>query len=291
MNNRIFLLIAFVLSNAFQMVAQDDLYFVPSKKKAKKEQTLTTYESQEYDNWAEGRNEQMDVDAYNRRNYTNTNEEYAYDEQANETESLTNRIVRFHAPGVTIVSSPYYSDYIDIYADLWYSSYRPYGWYSYNWYNPWWWDYPYYWASPYYHTWWGWHGHYHPTYFPGHHHAWHPHYGGLHHQHYPLRATNKRPVASNRGYRPSTERGTRPSANREARPSAERKSTQRGGTISTERTGRQPNYSTQDRNSRRQSSTTTTMPSRTERTPQRTMGSGGSNRSQRSVGSSSGRRR
>lgn len=290
MNNRIFLLIAFVLSNAFQMVAQDDLYFVPSKKKTKKEQALATYESQEYDNWAEGRDELMDVDSYNRRNYTSKNEEYSYDEQASETESLTNRIVRFHAPGITIVSSPYYSDYIDIYTDIWFSVYRPYGWHSYSWYNPWWWDYPYYWSSPYYHTWWGWHGHYHPTYFPGHHHAWYPHYGGHHHQHYPLRAANKRPMTSNRGYRPSTERGARPSTNRDSRPSAERRSTQRSGNISTERTGRQPNYNTQNHSSRKQPSTTAT-PHRTERTPQRTMGSGGASRSQRSMGGSGGGRR
>ncbi len=290
MNNRIFLLIAFVLSNAFQMVAQDDLYFVPSKKKTKKEQALATYESQEYDNWAEGRDELMDVDSYNRRNYTSKNEEYSYDEQASETESLTNRIVRFHAPGVTIVSSPYYSDYIDIYADLWYSLYRPYGWHSYSWYNPWWWDYPYYWSSPYYHTWWGWHGHYPPAYFPGYHHTWYPHYGGHHHQHYPLRAANKRPMTSNRGYRPSTERGAHPSTNRDSRPSAERRSTQRSGNISTERTGRQPNYNTQNHSSRKQPSTTAT-PHRTERTPQRTMGSGGASRSQRSMGGSGGGRR
>lgn len=285
MNKQLFLLLAFIIGSAVDTLAQDDLYFVPSKKKAKKVQA-EQYDAVEYDDWAEGRNSDMDIDAYNRRSGSADKGADTYNDHAGESESFTNRIVRFHAPGITVVSSPYYTDYIDVYTDPWYAFYRPYSWYDFGWHNyygwhtSWWWSTPYYWHSSWYDPWWGWHGHYHPIYYPG----WHPHHGGHHHHYYPSRTEHRRPVASNRGYRPSTERGTRPSADR--RPSQNRNS------VSTNRNNSSTNRNTisSDRNSRTPSSSTVS-PSRNER-PQRTMsGGGGGSRPQRSMGGSGGRRR
>ena len=290
MYKQLFLLLAFIVGSAMNIVAQDDLYFVPSKKKAKK-QSVETYESMEYDNWADHREGAMDVDTYNRRGRTTQKESSSYYDQNEGEESFTNRIVRFHAPGITVVSSPHYTEYIDIYTDPWYTFYRPYGWYNYGWYghygwySSWWWNDPFYWHSSWYDPWWGWHHHYHPVYHPGFHHGWYPHYGGHHHHHYyPSRTEHRRPSASNRGYRPSTERGTRPSIGQ--RPSQNRgnASTNRGN-ASTNRKNSSTNRNTvsNDR-SNRKSSTTTATPSRTER-PNRSFGSGGGgSRPQRSMG-------
>ena len=280
MNKWIFTLITLVFSNTLGCFAQDDLYFVPSKKKVKK-QEMPTYESVEYDNWADGRDGVMDIDTYNRRgNITRTDSARYYDE-TDESNSYTNRIVRFHAPGITVVSSPYYADYIDIYASSWYSPYPSYGWYGFGWHHSWynpWWGSPYYWNSYCYDPWWGWHNHFYPIHYPGHHHGWYPSYIGHYPHYYPSRTEHRRPATTNRGYRPSTERGTRPSAER--RPSQDRgKSSTNRNTVST------------DRNPRNSSSTSFT-PSRNERAPQRTIGNGsGGSRPQRSMGGNSGGRR
>ena len=286
MNRYLITLLLFVTGSTLCSIAQDDLYFVPKKKKEVRKTDAPTVN--EYDNWADNRTSSIDVDAYNRRGTSSKTDESAYYPEESDNESYTNRIVRFHAPGVTVVSSPYYTEYIDVYADPWYSFYAPYGWYDYTWsshygwHYSWGWNRPYHWYYSCYDPWWGWHGHHHPSY----HHAWYPHYGGGHHHHYvPSRPAPRRPVASNRGYRPSTERGTRPSANR--RPSENRNS------VTTNRNNASTNRNTvsTDRNSRKPSSTTVS-PSRNER-PQRVMGGGnnGGSRPQRSVGSSGGRRR
>ena len=174
MNKWIFTLITLIVSSTLYSFAQDDIYFVPSKKKVTK-QEVPVYESTEYDSWAENREGVMDVDSYNRRGGATARQQtYDYD-VVDDSESLTNRIVRFHAPGITVVSSPYYADYIDIYADSWYSPFRPYYWYGYGWHYSWynsWWGSPYYWNSYCYDPWWGWHNHYHPIYHHGHHHGW-----------------------------------------------------------------------------------------------------------------------
>ena len=293
MNKQLFLLLAFIVGSAVSTLAQDDLYFVPTKKKAKKAQPVQ-YDATEYDDWAEGRNSDIDIDAYNRRGDAAHKDADTYPEPADESTSLTNRIVRFHAPGITVVSSPYYTDYIDVYTDPWYAFYRPYSWYDFGWHNyygwhsSWWWGTPYYWHSACYDPWWGWHGHYHPIYHPGYHHAWHPSHGG-HHHYYPSCTEHRRPSASNRGYRPSTERGTRPSANR---PSVGQRPNQDRNNASVNRNNSSTNRNSisNDRGTRKPSNSTMS-PSRTER-PQRVMGGGGS-RSQRSMGggSSGGRRR
>lgn len=283
MNRYLITLLLFVTGSALCCMAQDDLYFVPTKKKEVQKVDVST--SSEYDNWADNRNSTIDVDAYNRRGTSDKTDDSAYYPEEDDNESYTNRIVRFHAPGVTVVSSPYYTEYIDVYADPWYSFYSPYSWYNYTWsshygwYYSWGWNRPYHWYYSCYDPWWGWHGHYHPVHHP----VWYPHHGGHHHHYYPSRTEHRRPTASNRGYRPSTERGTRPSADRRPRQNRENTSINRGNT-STNR-----NSVSTDRNTRRPSSTVS--PSRTER-PQRVM-SGGS-RTERSMGgsrNSGGRRR
>lgn len=283
MNRTILTLFTAIVGHALGCLAQDDLYFTPSKKKAK--QKVEAYADTEYDNWADHRSSNIDVDAYNRRGNSDTSEIQPLYEPENEAESLTNRIVRFHSPGITIVSSPYYTEYIDIYTDPWYSFYGPYSWYDYNWHtyygwgHSWWWNSPYYWHAGWYTPHWGWHGHFHPIYHPNHP-VWHPHHGG-HHHYYPSRTEHRRPIASGRNHRPSTERGNRPSVTQ--RPRQER------GNVSTNRTS-----TSTDRNFRKPSSSTV-APSRTER-PQRVMsgGGGGGNRPQRTMGgsrNSGGRRR
>ena len=105
MNKWIFTLITLIVSSTLYSFAQDDIYFVPSKKKVTK-QELPVYESTEYDSWAENREGVMDVDSYNRRGGATARQQtYDYD-AVDDSESLTNRIVRFHAPGITVVSSP-----------------------------------------------------------------------------------------------------------------------------------------------------------------------------------------
>ena len=281
MSKRFLLLLTLILSCAHWSIAQDDLYFTPSKKSAKKKVASDT--STEYDTWADNRTGITDVDTYNRRKSTGKRDSLALYTTEEEEGALTNRIVRFHAPGITVVSSPYYAEFIDIYTDPWYSFYRPYGWYDYHWYghygwhSSWWWNDPFYWHTGYYDPYWGWHHHYHPIYHPGFYPGWHPSHGGHHHHYYPSRTEHRRPSASNRGYRPSTERDARPSTTH--RPRQDR------GNVSTNRT----TVST-DRGSRRPSSTTV-APTRTER-PQRTMsGGGGGSRPQRSMGGGGGRRR
>ena len=295
MNNRIFLLLVFVMGSVLHAIAQDDLYFVPSKKKTPTKSVVSTYKDGEYDDWAEGRSGVMDVDAYNRRGSNSVTSEYSYEEPAEDAESYTERIIRFHSPGITIVSSPYYTDYIDIYTDPWYTYYRPYRWYSYDWYDYWWWNRPYHWYSSCYAPWWGWHGHHHHAYYPSYHHGWYPHHSGHHHHYYPRRDYDRRPTAVNRGYRPSTERGTRPSANREQRPSANRPSSVKRGTTSTERPSRQPSQkreTTSPNRGSRTPSSPSVSPSRNSRPSQRsTMSGGGGSRPQRSMGGATGGRR
>lgn len=286
MDKRIFLLFVFVTGSVFYAIAQDDVYFVPSKKKTPVKSAISTYEDTEFEDWSEGRTGVMDVDDYNRRDNRSEESDYNYEDPVDNTESLTNRIIRFHSPGITIVSSPYYTDYIDVYTDPWYSFYAPYSWSSYNWYTSWWWHRPYHWYASCYDPWWGWH--YHHSYYPHYHHGWHPSYGGHHHHYYPQRDYNRRPTAINRGYRPSTERGVRPSTDRNQRPSANRSLNTKRGNTSAERTSRQPSQRREmnapSRDSRNRN-TPTTSPSRNERSPQRsTMGGGGGNRPQRSMG-------
>ena len=174
---------------AMAAMAQDDVYFVPTKKaiqkerqnKRQNEQTVATADyassyvalddadTYAYNDWADGRsNGTWDVDAYNRRSNT-THADTLVKAPAEEVQndqfddcSATARIVRFRSPRGTIISSTYYNDYIvdiDIYDPWYYSSwyapiYDP--WYSPWYYNPWhhgWIS----WYSPLgYHNHWGW---------------------------------------------------------------------------------------------------------------------------------------
>ncbi|EJW98478.1 hypothetical protein, secreted [gut metagenome] len=206
MKKNIFIILTVLLSFPLSSIAQDDdVYFVPSKskkeknKKANRQEKLKSdyslfednrYEQDnlEYDNWAEHRyNGAMDVDEYNRRKPKKTEqsaeakkfEDEDYEE--NYSGTYTARIVRFHSPTIGVfVSSPFYSDYIDIWYDPWY--YDPWYGYTYlgwsSWYRPaWYWHSSCFWYDP-------WHCH------------WHPHFG-CHYPYYP----SYRPIpnGANRG--------------------------------------------------------------------------------------------
>lgn len=190
--------------------AQDDVYFVPTKKalQQEKQQTVRRYNYEtypqsddtfEYDDWADGRsNGSRDVDEYNRRQKSDKkyrNNDYSADYYDVEEQNMTGRIVRFRSPRGVIIASPYYYDYYyDLaYYDPWFSNWgwnRWYGWYDpfyvgFGWgYSPWRYSS---WYSPWYSGWgyswyggWGWKSWYSPYYYGyygwGGYHGWH-HYG------------------------------------------------------------------------------------------------------------------
>ena len=183
----------------------DDLYFVPSKKSSKNTTSPERYETpsrhnevqegeQTYDNWADGRgNGNWDVDAYNRRTpHTESADTTEVDSVADiegiASGDYTARLVRFHSPHAgVIVSSPYYSDIVDVWVDPWYYS----SWYSpWGWYDPWYYS----WHSAYWHHCWGWGWSYYPYSWSWgwgwcdpwyhHHHHWHPTWGGVHNNYF-----------------------------------------------------------------------------------------------------------
>lgn len=239
-------LFIFILLASFSMAGSaqdDDVYFVPSKKKSK-----TVKVDTDDDPYAEGVGRRIgdfpdplggaplenesgtglrDVDEYNRRPNTAApqpadttyadEEEWAMDDADG---TYTSRIVRFHSPRAGVyVSSPYYIDFYDIYYDPWYTPAWAYGlgfgigWSSWWWYDRWAWS-PYYCYDP----WWG--HHYHGWYPPHHHHDWvpaRPSNGGF--AAHGLRGTrssnrgaglypSSRPTAGNLGLR-NNSRGTR----------------------------------------------------------------------------------
>ena len=172
-----FILFLVGLSAPVALMAQDDMYFIPSQNEAEEvaveevqtevqydeedTQDAYSYYTQSYDI--------RDVDEYNRRgSYVSladsTEDDAATDEEAdgdNETTemSCTERIILFHSPTVGVwVSSPYYWDYY--YYDYWWYDpwYTPYyAWHAWWWYGSW---YAGWWGRPY----WGWGFH------PMHHH-------------------------------------------------------------------------------------------------------------------------
>lgn len=216
----------------------DDVYFVPSKSQ-KVETTVKSQKSavalsqqnatQDYDNWADGRNNRgWDVDAYNRRGGKTVTSVDSIQEVEEPSEgAYTTRIVRFHSPRIGVyVSSPYYVDVFDYWGPSWYTSPWYYDWYGPSWYAGWWgrpwygsWcigvGWPHYWHS-WYHPWydyaWGWGSSWHGV--P----SWYRHGNGryLDPNH---RVTNYRPTRNyaynNRrsGYTPSRSYGRTPSRN------------------------------------------------------------------------------
>lgn len=175
-------------------LAQDDMYFVPKKKKTT-QTTITipstqernspyTDESLDGENWYMTRGGHMDVDTYNRR-YTEADTTYMEDTYSEEDTyyvmeepSPTARLVRFHGyydPWYysSLAWDNYYGMPYDWYYDPWYyGSWGRHGWsytYGLGWYS---------WHHPHYYSWgwnhwnnyyygWGWH---HPYYGGGHHH-------------------------------------------------------------------------------------------------------------------------
>lgn len=216
----------------------DDVYFVPSKSQ-KVETTVKSQKSavalsqqnatQDYDNWADGRNNRgWDVDAYNRRGGKTVTSVDSIQEVEEPSEgAYTTRIVRFHSPRIGVyVSSPYYVDVFDYWGPSWYTFPWYYDWYGPSWYAGWWgrpwygsWcigvGWPHYWHS-WYHPWydyaWGWGSSWHGV--P----SWYRHGNGryLDPNH---RVTNYRPTRNyaynNRrsGYTPSRSYGRTPSRN------------------------------------------------------------------------------
>lgn len=205
-------------------MAQDDVYFVPTKKAIQQEREVNLgyshsrvyevpAESFEHDTWADGRsNGQRGVDEYNRRGASRYGKDTLrrsrsrYEDDAPYT--VTSRIVRFRAPGVTIVTSPYYYDYYDFVSyDPWIDDWAWGGWrtsfapFYYNrwggWYSPWSFSYSY-WGSPWRYGWYdsfwdyGWSN---PYYY-----GWNgPYYGGWHSPYYydsPRWYSNPRPAHS-----------------------------------------------------------------------------------------------
>ena len=141
-------LFIFILLASFSMAGSaqdDDVYFVPSKKKSKTTKVTTD------DPYAEGVGRRIgdfpdpfegeslgeegnfklrDVDEYNRRPNAlaaqQTDTVYADEEELAVDDApdgdCTARIVRFHSPRAGVyVSSPYYIDFYDVYYNPWYT--------------------------------------------------------------------------------------------------------------------------------------------------------------------------
>lgn len=167
------------------MLAQDDMYFVPSKKSAKTSQVA---ESQ-IENYYSGSS--RSVDEYNRRgsyyevlpdsDIINFNGEVGVYPDSISDFSLTENMTRWDD---YVPSTSYWEGYSDGRRDAWgwhspwyYSSYYP--WYD-SWYDPWYYGYGWYspwhygWYDPWYYGWgYGWRGYYSSWYYR----PWH-YYGG-----------------------------------------------------------------------------------------------------------------
>lgn len=169
--------------------AQDDVYFIPSKD-VTPERNESSYspidESETEPAPTVGYYTDSQIDQYNRRG--EGVEEAAAAESADLTDtaaigegSMTQRLIRFHAPEVNVyVSSPYYWDYY--YDPVWY--YSPYWRPCYSWSFGWAWGGPYWswgwggWYDPFWGPSWGWGGWYDPFWRPPYwHHPLPPHHG------------------------------------------------------------------------------------------------------------------
>ncbi|MDO5074367.1 MAG: hypothetical protein Q4D66_00585, partial [Bacteroidales bacterium] len=97
-------------------MAQDDVYFVPSKKTTQQHTAQQISSSSQrnkafdYDDWAEHRVAQRDIDDYNRRS-KHSRRGAADSLQTDDEQSMTARIVRFRSPRGVLVSSPWYDTY------------------------------------------------------------------------------------------------------------------------------------------------------------------------------------
>lgn len=188
-----------LLAVSMTSVAQDDVYFVPTKKALETEQQKSVQRYQynnpqnegtyEYDNWADTRRGYRDTDEYNRRHRNRKRQGIdSLDNYLKDEQTMTGRIVRFYSPRGVITASPYYYDYyydLALY-DPWFSSwgwnswygwydpffYRGWGWSSWyspwgysSWYSPWGFSS---WYSP-WHFGWGWNSWYSPYHWYGYH--------------------------------------------------------------------------------------------------------------------------
>lgn len=118
--------------------AQDDVYFVPTKKalEAERQEMLgnSSYDeiaipagkAFEHSNWADGRSTGgRNVDEYNRRGtakyQSDSLKSRNYRDYDDDDYTATARIVRFRSPRACIIASPYYYDYYDLgFYDPWF---------------------------------------------------------------------------------------------------------------------------------------------------------------------------
>lgn len=170
----LFLSAGMLLAVATTATAQDDVYFVPTKKNIKAEQQermarssyseIDDSEYMSYDTWAEGRSESRNVDEYNRRKRPRKHRD-TLNTFLEDTDNCTRRIVCFRSPRAVIVASPYYYDYFYDLAhyDSWFMDWGWHTWHAWDLslFRPW--SYASYWSPYYYGSWhsswnfgWGW---------------------------------------------------------------------------------------------------------------------------------------
>ena len=111
--------------------AQDDVYFVPTKKALEAERqemmgnssydeiAIPAGKAFEHSNWADGRSTGgRNVDEYNRRGTAKYKDDSLksrnYRDYDDDDYTATARIVRFRSPRACIIASPYYYDYYDL---------------------------------------------------------------------------------------------------------------------------------------------------------------------------------
>jgi len=167
-------------------IAQNDVYYIPSKKVSKVKiqevqqnydnvQTTTSDNSVNYS--VRPRNEVRNVDEYNRRSFVkSTIDDSLKLSTTVESEAISNyscskKIIRFHTANGIIISSPYYwdvcyeNDIWDVYCDVWAYTLPSWHYWSYAYdpwvYNRWWyrtcWDYTWGWYDPWWgYSYWGW---------------------------------------------------------------------------------------------------------------------------------------
>lgn len=212
---KLFLLTLMVIALPLSLLAQDDMYFVPSKSAKTKSSAA---ESRPVDGPVYYRGRNVSVDEYNRRHMRSSYEKIG-------TDSVGNDIIEFTAgDGVYPENDTIYIDkYLEDDKDFRYSTRMGrfdgfYGWYDpffrgywgwgrypyryYGWYDPWYDPWYYGWYDPWYYGWYDWYW-YSPWYYTSYY-----YYGpGYYHGGYVYPDATKRPDNTGRGYAVSTGRG------------------------------------------------------------------------------------
>ena len=162
--------------------AQDDVYFVPTKKALEAERqemygnssyeqiAIPSDKAFEHSHWADGRSAGgRNIDEYNRRGTARSKNDSlntrGYREYDTEDYTATARIVRFRSPRGCILASPYYYDYYDLgFYDPWFDDWAwggrfgAYPYLSFGWNRGWWgasWSFGGWYSPWYYNSWYG----------------------------------------------------------------------------------------------------------------------------------------